>query len=384
MVTDRAYIEGGRIGPRLGDLDAEIGRILAVLSRTGGQRVEPAALQPADVLLDLYGEDIRARAFVTRDDRAEMMLRPDFTVPIVRMHLGTGNATGRYVYCGPVWRRQAFGSDRPREYLQAGLEIFGDRAPAQADAEILCLIRAALGEAPVRLVTGDSGLVLAGIAALETSPVRQAALRRHLWRPARFQEMLGRYGAGQAARSAARATLLDAARDGDLPRLMTEAGQPIGLRGADEVAERVARLVAEAETPPLDTGRVRLLEYVLEVKGTSSAALAELRAIARELPGLARAVDRLEARLDAFACRGFEPGDLAFEAAFGRTTLEYYDGFVFGAVALGRDDLPPVASGGRYDALTRVLGQGADVPAVGGIVRPEALLALCSEAAPCG
>ena len=74
-------------------------------------RVEPAALQPADVLLDLYGEDIRARAFVTRDDGAEMMLRPDFTVPIVRLHMDAGAEPARYVYCGPVWRRQDAGSD---------------------------------------------------------------------------------------------------------------------------------------------------------------------------------------------------------------------------------------------------------------------------------
>ena len=35
-----------------------------------------------------------------------------------------------------------------------------------------------------------------------------------------------------------------------------------------------------------------------------------------------------------------------------------------------REDLPPVASGGRYDALTAVLGQGASIPAVGGVIRP--------------
>ena len=87
MVTDRAYLKGARIGPPLARLDAEVARILAVLSSTGAMRVEPAALQPADVLLDLYGEDIRARAFVTRDEGAEMMLRPDFTVPIVRLHM---------------------------------------------------------------------------------------------------------------------------------------------------------------------------------------------------------------------------------------------------------------------------------------------------------
>lgn len=101
-----------------------------------------------------------------------------------------------------------------------------------------------------------------------------------------------------------------------------------------------------------------------------------MRAIAGRLPGLDPAVRRLEARLEAFADRGIDPARLQFAGGFGRTTLEYYDGFVFGAVAPGRPDLPPIASGGRYDALTRVLGAGRALPAVGGIVRPEALLAL--------
>ncbi len=49
-------------------------------------------------------------------------------------------------------------------------------------------------------------------------------------------------------------------------------------------------------------------------------------------------------------------GNLAFEASHGRTALEYYDGFVFSFL---KDGMPPVASGGRYDALTAVLGAGA-------------------------
>ena len=56
--------------------------------------------------------------------------------------------------------------------------------------------------------------------------------------------------------------------------------------------------------------------------------------------------------------------------------MEYYDGFVFGFYAEARPDLPPVATGGRYDALTRVLGQGRSIPAVGGVIRPAQVLAL--------
>ena len=88
------------------------------------------------------------------------------------------------------------------------------------------------------------------------------------------------------------------------------------------------------------------------------------------------AADRLDARLDALAAFGVDPASLSFEASYGRTSLEYYDGFVFGFSAADRDDLPPVATGGRYDALTAQLGNGRAMPAVGAVIRPDALLAL--------
>ncbi len=376
MVADRPHLPGARLGAELRRLEAEVARIVATLGAGGAERVEPAVLQPAEALLDLYGEDIRARAFVTRDDGAEMMLRPDFTVPIVRLHMARGAAAGSYVYCGPVWRRQETGSARSREYLQAGLEIFGAADPAAADAEVLARIKAALGSAPAELVTGDMGLPLAAIEALPTSTERKAALRRHLWRPARFRALLNRFGDGHGAAQSARANMVAAVRAGKVGALIAAAGQPLGLRGSDEIAARLERLAAEAETPPLSPQAVAGLEAVLNVRGDSRTALARFKDLARGNPGLYAAVLRLESRLDAFADHGMDPAALPFEASFGRTTLEYYDGFVFGAAARNRPDLPVLASGGRYDALTRVLGGGQGLPAVGGIVRPEALLAL--------
>jgi ATP phosphoribosyltransferase regulatory subunit len=94
-----------------------------------------------------------------------------------------------------------------------------------------------------------------------------------------------------------------------------------------------------------------------------------LRGITPLLPAIAPAVDRFARRLDALSTRGIDVETLPFEASHGRTAMEYYDGFVFSF--LGPDPgLPPVASGGRYDALTRVLGQGRSIPAVGGVIRP--------------
>ncbi|MEM7524677.1 MAG: ATP phosphoribosyltransferase regulatory subunit, partial [Pseudomonadota bacterium] len=196
MAAARAYLTGGRIGGDLDRLNTLRADIAARFAAVGAARVEPETLQSADLLLDLYGEDIRARAYVVQDPVAgEMMLRPDFTVPVARLHMEGGAELARYAYDGLVWRRQEPGSDRPTEYLQAGVEMFGGDDPAAAEAEVFVLIRDALADAPATPVTGDLGVVFAAIAALNTTEPRRAALRRHVWRPERFQRLLDRYAA---------------------------------------------------------------------------------------------------------------------------------------------------------------------------------------------
>jgi ATP phosphoribosyltransferase regulatory subunit len=91
-------------------------------------------------------------------------------------------------------------------------------------------------------------------------------------------------------------------------------------------------------------------------------------------------VARMEERLEAMARLGVSVGSLEFEGNYGRTSMEYYDGFVFGFYAAARPDLPAVATGGRYDALTRVLGQGRAVPAVGAVIRPDLVVQLRGQA----
>jgi ATP phosphoribosyltransferase regulatory subunit len=373
VLAARAHLPDGRLGEGLARLKAETARLMDAFAAAGATAVDPAALQPADVLLDLYGEDIRARAYVVADPaQGEMMLRPDFTVPVVRMHMAHGAEPARYAYAGPVWRAQEAGSARPSEYLQAGFELFGGGDPAQSDAEVFALIRDLVGADAPLVETGDMGVLSAVVEALETAPHRRAALRRHLWRPARFRRLLDRFGAGHAAETAARAPLLQAvARDG-AAAVIAEAGVEIGLRGADEIAARLDRLALEAATPPLSPAQVAGIEAVLAVSAPMAAALATLRGL--DVTGLGPACDRIEARMAALAARGIDAAGLSFSTSFGRTTLEYYDGFVFGFSAPGRADLPPIASGGRYDRLTRALG-ATGIPAVGAIVRPEALLA---------
>ena len=189
--------------------------------------------------------------------------------------------------------------------MQAGFELFQGGDPAVADAEVLSLITLALGDAPVDFVTGDMGLVLAAIDALSTSAARKAALRRHVWRPAKFHALLRRYGVEQSELAARRADLLAAEAAGRVPELAAAAGLTLGLRTVEDIAARAARLAMEAATPPLSGGEVDLLEAVLSVEDTGAGALARFRDLARDAPALAPAVDRFAARLDAWPNAAF-------------------------------------------------------------------------------
>jgi ATP phosphoribosyltransferase regulatory subunit len=338
-------------------------RLFAAFLAEGAVPVEADILQPAEVLLDLYGEDIRARAYVTQDPvRGEMMLRPDFTVPVVQMHMAGGAEPARYAYRGEVFRKQDRPGARKSEYFQVGYEVFDRADPSAADAEVFALFARLLAPLGLRAATGDIAILMAAVRGLKTLDSRKAALLRHVWRPARFTRLLERFGKPVPA---ARRRLLDAAPAPALPL--------VGLRSEAEIAARIAALREDAAHPPISAEEVALLDDLLNLSAKSPQALAHLRDLARTMPAIGPAADRMEARLAALAARGVDVAALDFEASHGRTTLEYYDGFVFSFHAAD-PGLPPVASGGRYDALTAVLGAdrngGRSIPAVGGVIRP--------------
>ncbi|MDT0681893.1 ATP phosphoribosyltransferase regulatory subunit [Roseicyclus sp. F158] len=361
---------------------AEAARLLAAFENTGAVPVEAEILQPAGTLLDLYGEDIRARAFTTDDPlQGEMMLRPDFTVPVVEAHMREGAEPARYCYAGEVFRRQEVASaGRAAETMQVGLEFFSRADPAAADAEVFALFSELLAPLGLRAAMGDIGLLTAAVEGLGASPRRRAALMRHLWRPRRFKALLDRY-AGRSTVPPARKALLDGLGRKSAEELVAKAGPEIGLRSASEVVARIGALAEDAAEDRLSAAEVEVIDDLLAVRADPENALARLEDIAVDMPAMEPAAARLADRLDALAKRGVDLSAIEFEGSYGRTSMEYYDGFVFGFYAPGRPDLPPVATGGRYDALCSRLGGGRSIEAVGGVIRPGLALAL-TEGAP--
>ncbi len=349
------------------DILPEASRIREIFRNTGATVVKPSILQDAGTLLDLYGEDIRTRAYVTSDPiRGELMLRPDFTVPIVQRHMQEGADPARYTYAGKVFRRQEENPDRASEYIQVGYEIFDGSNLAAADAEIFSLVLQACDGVPVRSVTGDIGILMAAVAGLNTTERRKNALMRHIWRPKRFRTLLERFS-GKLSVPPTRAALL--AGKGE-----ALTGVPhIGLRSLSEIQERVDALTQDAATAPISQNEIDLISALLSVRERADFALSHLRDLAVDMPSISQKVAQAARRFDALDARGVDVTALQFEASYGRTSMEYYDGFVFGIYAAHMPEIAPIATGGRYDALTERLGQGRSIPAVGAVVRPHLL-----------
>ena len=378
--------------PRQGEALAALEGALATLGRlfadAGHDPVAVPQLYLGETLLDLYGEDLRARAFLIPDAERgnELALRPDFTVPVALAHgAGGWERQAAYSYQGPVFRRQEPGLGRPVEYVQVGIERFGDPDPVAADAAVFALLwrgLAALGAAPAATI-GDLSIPFALLDALEMPAARRAALRRHFWRPARFQALVARACRPPAPTLERRALVEAVAGPGPAAAtaaLMLAAGEPVGAREIGEVVARARHLAAEADEPPMPGSDARLIAEVLAVSGPAPLAADRLRRIAQAAGvGIGPAIDRFEARLAALEAQGIDTARLAFDAAFGRN-LEYYDGFVFELRGPGGAPHPPLAGGGRYDAMTVRLGAPGAVPAVGGMVRPEAVSAAVSAA----
>jgi ATP phosphoribosyltransferase regulatory subunit len=363
-----------------------------VFTREGYARAEPAILQPADIFLDVSGEDLRKRMFVTQDGEGrEWCLRPEFTIPVCRDHLaGPGpDAAGRYAYLGPVFRMRR---GEPGEFQQCGIESIGRDDREAADAEVLALTCEALAlaglDAPA-IQLGDVAILKAALAALKvpTAPARRLMRAVSAGAGADAVAALTPQANGHGQQQAG----LIAALQGQDPQaarrfvedVLSIAGiSRVGGRTAGDIAGRFLAQAAARDGLAAEVGDT--LSRLLAIAGDPDEAAASLRALAAER-GLAldAELDALEARTGFIAARGLDVGAMRFGTGFARN-LDYYTSFIF-EIHDPRPDAPkPVAGGGRYDGLMQQLGAPGPSPCVGVSIWLDRLPASAQQPSPMG
>jgi ATP phosphoribosyltransferase regulatory subunit len=364
---------------------------VAACERAGYRRIAPAILQPAEPFLDLSGEDLRKRLFLTTaPDGSDWCLRPDLTIPVSRDYLASPDA-GKpqgYCYLGPVFRHRESG---PAEFDQAGVESFARTDKAAADAEMLALgldATAQYGLAKPVIAMGDVALFTALIAALDLAAAWKRRLIKDFNRKSNLAADLERLVLGGNLEQPEYQGVL-AALQGSNPKgaralvtdLLSIAGiNAVGGRSVGEIAERFLEQAALGAGSKLPAEQRALIEQFLAVGGDPDSAAAKLRALARDASiDMNQALDLFETRTGFLAARGIDVARIQFATSFSRG-FDYYSGLVFELSDPAVTDGPLVA-GGRYDALLTRLGSPEPIPAVGFAVWVERLAALKSGGA---
>jgi ATP phosphoribosyltransferase regulatory subunit len=379
---------------RFDRLEAQAQRLVAVFTAAGCEHVAPAIIQPAGLMLDVVGEDLRARSYVFTDqDGVELCLRPDLTVPTCRLYLERhpdARTPARYCYNGPAFRYRPLDAPRgnPREFRQAGIESYAHSDREASDVEVLRLSLDALANAGLvapRLKIGDVGLISALLGALAIPERWRRRLRLQFWRTESFRaelkRLMGAHDAvAQRLPASLRARLDPADRAGAqavIARHLEEGGQEVqGSRTLEEVTDGVLAAIEDARSGPLTGEQAALIESAIAVAAPARQAMRRFEAAVRR-PGLdlGAAFDTFERRLQMMASAGIDLDRITFAGDFGRK-FEYYTGFVFEVEAENLGPGNPVAGGGRYDGLLQLVGAPHAVPAVGAAIYTERLLSV--------
>lgn len=375
-------------------LEAQASDLMATFTGEGYEAVAPAIIQPADIFLDVIGEELRGRTYVFTDQEgAELCLRPDLTVPTCRLHWqrhGRGDAQARYCYNGPAFRFQPNGGDavHPREFRQAGIEHFGMSARDKAETEVLSTILKVLKQADIsdyEIRCGDLGLFNALLDAIDMPERWRGRLKSQFWRPAAFRDELHRLvsSPGSTTQGLPQA-LLGQIVPGDakaseraVETYMHDHGiELIGSRTITEITRNIMDMVDDGASDALPSSVAELITHYLDVAAPARAAGARLRDLMQGSNiDISAALDVYQRRLQRMSDAGIDVGKLVFSAEFGRN-LEYYTGFVFEITVPMLGQQSPIAGGGRYDKLMRVVGSTVDVPAMGAMIHTERLLSV--------
>jgi ATP phosphoribosyltransferase regulatory subunit len=348
---------------------------LARLVEAGFARIEPAILQPAAIFLDMSGEDIRGRLYLTSDtDGAELCLRPDYTIPVCLSYLASGHAgrEAQYSYLGPVFRARP---GQIGQFTQSGLESYGRGDADAADAEIFAMAMEAAqaaGAGTLRVKLGDAHLFDQVLHALDLPDAWLRRIRRGLARGRSLDAILEEPDNGTGSQSGVLAALERADHAGAralVQDLLSIAGiASVGGRTTGEIADRFLDQAALRAGGGAPQEKRAVLQRFLDISAHPDAALVLLRQLAADAGlDIGAALDSLDQRIGFLAARGMPVEDFTFSAAFVRD-LDYYTGFVFEAVDPAQADGRPAIGGGRYDGLARRLGSPVDIPAVGAAI----------------
>ncbi|MCC6626309.1 MAG: ATP phosphoribosyltransferase regulatory subunit [Chloroflexi bacterium] len=363
-----------------------VGETLAAhIAAYGYRALDLPVLERTELYLRKVGQEMVAKLYAFRHHNRDLCLRPELTASVVRAYVAYYQNAGlplRLAYAGPVFRYEAPGKGRYRQFTEVGVELLGAGLPA-ADAEVIHIAADGLerlGLRDYRVVIGHIGIAQAFLAGLTLDDrVRDwltwsmEDLRQHDEEHLHhaLDAVLPAANGAAPALDEALAAAGEVTGWGALPpdeaervvlRVLRGAG--FDLSGSRRTPEEIARRLVGKLTQRRGNADVEralgFLRRLARLRGAPDAVLADLRALLAEERLADDAVRQVEALLEDLDAYGLSRERITLDAGLGRG-LHFYTGIIF-EIYEGASQL---AGGGRYDDLATVLGARERTPACG-------------------
>jgi ATP phosphoribosyltransferase regulatory subunit len=364
-----------------------IERASEALIARGGAFVDLPMLLPASLVLELAGEGLRPRLFFANaPDGSELCLRADLTIPAALHYVARSeydNDPFAWACKGPVFRAPRGGEDRPPEFVQIGLERFGDTDIVSTDVTIFLAAWDACKAAevsPLFVRFCDGGLMPKIIADADLPGVWREALAEQAPNPRAFLAILAQASSQTQARdlSDLERRLVDLPFEDALIQVEQALARGdltlVGERTLNDVTARLMTRARRTLAKPLEREIAQTL-YDLATftdRGTNNDTLDHVCNLALKLNvDLSAWRQDWQARFDAIKAGAPESFTQCRFDALGEEAFDYYDGMAFD-IATSPNFERPVATGGRYDRLIgEISGGSRQARAIGCVVRPD-------------
>lgn len=352
------------------DIAADLASYFAT---TSSEAVDIPILQPADPFLDMAGEDLRSRIFLTENENGDSLcLRPEFTIPVCRNHIALNAATPkRYSYIGEVFRQRREGGT---SFHQAGIEdLGGDNEPAsdaRSLSDALNAVHQAAPNASLQVLLGDQSVFEAVLASLGLPRGWQKKLARAFGSAELLEQALQDLASprlGNVIPERLRQIVDEQGEDA----LVTALAQEMQVAGISPAAGRSPSEIARRLMEKQQLAAVQLADRVLTALKTFLSIRVPLEQATIQLTEFAEqngldlgaALQSFGRRVEEMRKAGIDLGIITYDAGFGRP-LDYYTGLVYEITS--RDaDCGVIVGGGRYDRLLTMLGAKERISGVG-------------------
>ena len=377
-------------------------RLCQLLNDYGYRQLETPVLEPTELFLRKSGGELASQLYSFTDAGSNSVsLRPEFTSPIMRHYLENAaniSLPARWQYCGPVFRFDVSHPEASSQFTQVGGELIGSSEIA-ADVELLNLAVAVPSQLGLDgwvlqladLDILDSLLEPVGVSERARSFIIQSMPRLREGRSAvpglleegrRLHLVGGSNGSiasgdvdseNAALRQAVQGLNDTQARSVLLGLLQWNSADQLGQRTPEDVVERMLQKIRGTDNEEKLRQGLELASDLAMINGEPGPALQSVKKTLASAGANQDAAGRLSEVISLMAHGPDIKGQVVLDFSLVRG-LAYYNGVIFEVSHPGWPGT--LGGGGRYDTLSRALGGGDAVPALGFAYNLDALISI--------